>query len=141
MRIDHWQFGAASVTPSRLDQAKDLGTPFQGMVSNAVSRRIAGSRTGFLIFIIVGMLMLFFASWGKKLALMGGIVLLVLAYSGRSGAFSFGAPLILFERIDAIDSTEDTRFPLWKGAYKAVLSSNFAGLGIGQFKTRLEGGS
>jgi len=76
------------------------------------------------------------ASWGKRLVVLSAMTLLFFVYSGRSGAFDLGAPLILFERINKIDSTEDTRFPLWRGAFKAVLSSNFAGLGIGQFKTR-----
>ncbi|MEM9822288.1 MAG: O-antigen ligase family protein [Bacteroidota bacterium] len=97
---------------------------------------IAGSRTGFAIFVIVGIFLLLFASWGKRLIIFSAMTLLFLVYTGQSDAFDFGAPLILFDRLNKIESTEDTRFHLWRGAYKAVLSSNFAGLGIGQFKTR-----
>lgn len=95
---------------------------------------ISGSRTGFLIFGMISLIIFFYASWGKKLLILGGMAFLFLMYSGKTG--SLGAPLIVFERLDKIDSSEDTRFPLWRGAFKAVLSSNFAGLGIGQFKTR-----
>ncbi|MEM8907137.1 MAG: O-antigen ligase family protein, partial [Bacteroidota bacterium] len=97
---------------------------------------IAGSRTGFIISILLGSILFFYASWSKKMVLLSGVVLLLLLSSGRSGLLNSAAPLILFERLERIDSTEDTRFPLWRGAFKAVLSSNFMGLGIGQFKTR-----
>lgn len=105
----------------------------------AIAFIIAGSRTGIILMLVLGIMLFFFASLRSKLLLiLGGVLLTTILGLQQisSPNVSFNGPLVLVNRINSTDLEDEPRFPLWKGVMKASQESYFMGLGIGQFKAR-----
>ena len=96
---------------------------------------VTGSRTGLVILVIVGsVLLLFLSNLQRILLFFGGIILGFIFLFKSPNIAEVNTPLILIERLNNSEVTEDTRFFLWKGAIDAAQDSYFLGMGIGQFR-------
>jgi O-antigen ligase len=98
---------------------------------------IAGSRTAFLVLVLIMAGVIAFTTLRGKLVMLsvGGFFLLFLLV-GRFNAVKTEGPLILFERLHESTWGNDPRLPTWRGVIRASVETDFIGLGIGQFKAR-----
>lgn len=98
----------------------------------------AGSRTGLLVFTSTILMVFLFSTLRIKFYLFFGTGLFALWLFMRIDRTNLGSstPLILIERLRAVNSGDDPRFPIWRGAIRASVESKFFGLGIGQFNAR-----
>jgi len=94
---------------------------------------ISGSRTGFIVTIIASLLIFFFQPFkGKTLFLLAFFGLSIFFISSKNVA----TPLILLERINDRNATEDPRIALWKGVLRASEETSYVGMGLGQFEAQ-----
>lgn len=97
---------------------------------------LAGSRTGLAILSIAFVIILLTSPLKIKSRFIAmAVVILVLLNFGGASLIRNSGPLYLLNRINK-EYTRDNRVDIWKGVIEASKQSNFAGLGIGQFKAR-----
>jgi O-antigen ligase len=100
---------------------------------------ITGSRTGLVLLVLVFFLLLYFVSIRRRISLViATIGLLVLLVPRQFKTIELGGPLILINRVTNTiysDETEDVRFIIWRGVFRALESTGYYGMGIGQFKS------
>lgn len=98
---------------------------------------VSGSRTGLAILVVIILLVFWTASLREKFKVIGiGAALTLLILPTNLNKIDVDSPLILLRRIERKKLADDPRFPLWAGAIRATIESDFLGLGIGQFKAR-----
>ncbi len=100
---------------------------------------LTGSRTGLVIFILVLTFLFIFSSFRRKLLLVS-ISLLIgfqLLSSDVQRVLLFGNNLVLVSRVNKKlkEDTEDVRFIIWRGLFRALEDRGYLGMGIGQFKS------
>ncbi|MEL6635571.1 MAG: O-antigen ligase family protein [Bacteroidota bacterium] len=98
---------------------------------------IAGSRGGLLALSAVLFLMFWFGNFWRKLwmgsAIFGALLLVLVS---PSSAWEGATPLILVNRLNDLEVSDDPRIAIWKGTLRASEETYYLGLGIGQFKAR-----
>ncbi len=99
---------------------------------------LTGSRTGLIIFFLVLVFLFIFSSFRKKLLLLfiGGILVFQLLTVDAQRVLLFGNNLVLISRVNKKlkEDTEDVRFIIWRGLFRALEDRGYLGMGIGQFK-------
>ena len=98
---------------------------------------IAGSRTGLIVSAIAFLLLLWFGSAMKKslllLVLLLGLINFIPTMLQQQ---TVSEQNVLVTRLNTEQTSDDPRFALWQGAYLAAQSSDYLGLGMGQFEAR-----
>lgn len=100
---------------------------------------VAGSRTGFVMFLVVIALVFYFSSIRKKAFFIFSIVLIGLfLLPNQLEDLSTSGPGLLFHRLNRsiVEGEEDVRFVVWRGAFRVFEDAGYAGMGIGQFKAK-----
>lgn len=96
---------------------------------------ITGSRTGLVILVIASGFLFLFMPWRQKIMTSIAASCLAIFFLFKSvDTEKLATPLIIVERMNTMEVTEDPRFILWEGALRASQDSYFLGIGIGQFK-------
>ncbi len=98
---------------------------------------ITGSRTGFVMFLVANVFVLFFASTKRKFSIfILSLVVVLLLLSRQINQSSIGVRVLLLERIDKKlnEGENDVRFTIWSGLFRALEDKGYMGMGIGQFK-------
>lgn len=94
---------------------------------------ISGSRTAFAVVVLA--LFINFSFWSSRakiLFLAAGISLVSFALSTNK----IKGPLLLIDRFQERDATEDPRIYIWKGVMRASEETNYLGMGLGQFEAQ-----
>ncbi len=125
----------------RVNLSKWLRTIGQGILVMVMvyTFLIAGSRGGLIALVAVLGMTFWFASVSRKVAMslaMIGILVFFIPSLNSGSSFEGETPLVLVNRVNEIDVTEDPRIAIWLGTIRASESTFYMGLGIGQFKAR-----
>ena len=97
---------------------------------------VAGSRISLLVLVLGCLLVTYLGPAIRKLAVGLAIILAGFYFTINSDVFEGRSSYILVNRVKKTNEGGDPRFPLWRGAIRAAVATNFTGLGIGQFKAR-----
>ena len=97
---------------------------------------VAGSRAGLVALIMCLLLSFYFLNFGQKLLIIGMIICAPFFLLLSNVEMNLDSGIVLFNRLEQMDASEDPRITLWNGAIKAASQTYFAGVGIGQFKAR-----
>lgn len=98
---------------------------------------LAGSRTALGVLVVCLVLAFVITPLREKMRLVALSAAVAMGLTiGGLALLRETAPLMLVNRIQKKKSGEDNRMPLWQGAVRAAESTNFTGLGVGQFKGR-----
>lgn len=100
---------------------------------------VAGSRTGFVMFLVSSVFIFYFSSLRKK-----GFLILIIASIGlffmpsKLEEISSSGPGLLLHRVNRSlnEGEEDVRFVVWRGAFRVFEETGYSGMGIGQFKAK-----
>ena len=98
---------------------------------------LAGSRTGLAVLSVCLVLTMLTLPLRDRLKLFvaGGSIILIMLVGGF-GIIQSTGPLALVKRVMNKKTSDDNRIPLWRGVIKAANTTNYVGLGVGQFKAR-----
>jgi len=99
---------------------------------------LTGSRTGLILFMLVLVFLFIFSSFRRKLLLLSICVVIgfQLLTVDAQRVLLFGNNLVLINRVNKKlkNDTEDVRFIIWRGLFRALEDRGYLGMGIGQFK-------
>lgn len=98
---------------------------------------ITGSRAGLIMFLIALIFLFSFSSFRRKIILLfiSGVIVFQIV-NIESEYVSLGGSMVLINRVNQKmkSETEDVRFIIWRGVFRALEDRGYWGMGIGQFK-------
>lgn len=98
---------------------------------------IEGSRTGFIMFLVANFFIFLFSDIKRKISIsIIGFAIVLLLIPGQFQSTALNGPMTLVNRLNKSvnDGGEDVRFVVWRGVFRVLEDTGYAGMGIGQFK-------
>ena len=96
-----------------------------------------GSRTGFIMLLILCLFLFAFSSIWQKITLVLFISFTAIVIIPQLDSETFKGATLLSKRLDrTIGGEEDVRLVVWRGVFKTLEKEGYEGMGIGQFKAK-----
>lgn len=96
-----------------------------------------GSRTGFIMLLIICIFLFLFSSIRQKFILLLLSFFTVIVIVPQVDSTSFKGATLLSKRLNrTIGGEEDVRLVVWRGLFKTLEQEGYEGMGIGQFKAK-----